>query len=270
MADERFFPYDCDERFRAVLVAGPGCGPTDGGHRERRQLRGHVRSAPPDHFPEPQRWPAPTSRATTGGGRRPACGCRSPMTASRSGPTPRPAVCVHFHDRVRPVIGPRRHSAPTVTVADPTVWSRSSAGSEPARPGLPMLLFADLVATATAVASTSKRHGEGGGARRPAGGASSPLRSRPRSDSSSAGPGRAGWALVGQPSGAAAGVGVRAVAHDRRCRRGDLAHSGDRRSRARWPSARASSGAASRPHRAGGAVPGAVAPGELRQGRSRA
>ena len=27
-------------------------------------------------------------------------------------------VCIHFHERVRPVIGPRRHSALTVTVTD--------------------------------------------------------------------------------------------------------------------------------------------------------
>ena len=116
MTDERFFPYDCDERFQlfwwpaglrpdrdGVTVSDDNFVATYGRFRLTTP-RANVAGA---HITRGYRWWT-------------AVGMRLSLADDgvTFGTNANAGVCVHFHDRVRPVIGPRRHSALTVTVAD--------------------------------------------------------------------------------------------------------------------------------------------------------
>ena len=111
------FPYDFDLRFAPVwapLLLAPGCQGvtlTDDGRFVARY--GPLRVDTPlaniagAHTTGPFRWWT-------------AVGPRLSLRDDglTFGTTNHRGVCVHFREPIRPVIGPRRHSALTVTVAD--------------------------------------------------------------------------------------------------------------------------------------------------------
>lgn len=113
---ERFFPYDCDSRFFPVWGA---VGVRPGKHGVtvddttfratfgRLTLETPIENVAGGHVTEGYRWWT-------------AVGPRLSFVDDglTFGTNTKRGVCVHFHERVRKVIGPRRHSALTVTVAD--------------------------------------------------------------------------------------------------------------------------------------------------------
>lgn len=113
---EQFFPYDCDPRFRAVWgLAGvlPG---EDGVTIDDTTLRATygrfsletpLENVAGGHVGEGYRWWT-------------AIGIRLSFVDDglTFGTNARRSVCIHFHERVRRVIGLRHHSALTVTVED--------------------------------------------------------------------------------------------------------------------------------------------------------
>lgn len=115
MAD-RFFPYDCDLRF-APLWGAAGVRPGKDGvtisDTTFRATYGLLKLETPldnvvgGHLGEDYRWWT-------------AVGPRLSLADDglTFGTNTRRGVCVHFRDRVRKVIGPRDHSALTVTVED--------------------------------------------------------------------------------------------------------------------------------------------------------
>lgn len=113
---ERFFPYDCDPRFRAVWgLAGvrpgeDGVTIDDETFRAtygRFSLETPIENVTGGHVSEGYRWWT-------------AVGIRLSLRDDglTFGTNARRGVCVHFDDKVRRVIGLRHHSALTVTVAD--------------------------------------------------------------------------------------------------------------------------------------------------------
>lgn len=116
MAD-RFFPYELDQRWKPLFVAlrlseSDGVTITDDG--VLRATYGWARVETPlsnvDHtdISGPHRWYT-------------AVGIRLSFADDgvTFGTNHRRGVCIGFVDRIRPVIGPRRHSALWVSVADP-------------------------------------------------------------------------------------------------------------------------------------------------------
>jgi hypothetical protein len=113
---ERYFPYDCDERLK-VFWWPWGLRPDRDGVRvdDDRFLAtyGRVRLETPRanvagaHITRDYRW------WTAAGARLSLADDGLTFGTTASG-----GVCVHFHERVGPVMGPRRHSALTATVED--------------------------------------------------------------------------------------------------------------------------------------------------------
>jgi hypothetical protein len=113
---DRFFPYDCDARF-APVWGTVGVRPRKHGvtvdESAFRATFGLLRLETPidnvagGHITEGYRWWT-------------AVGPRLSFVDDglTFGTNTKRGVCVHFHDPVRTVIGPRPHSALTVTVAD--------------------------------------------------------------------------------------------------------------------------------------------------------
>ena len=113
---ERFFPYRCDPRFAAIWgMAGvrPGTHGVTVDESTLRATYGLLSLQTPignvagGHITEGYRWWT-------------AIGARLSFVDDglTFGTNTRRGVCVHFHDPVRRVIGPRNHSALTVTVDD--------------------------------------------------------------------------------------------------------------------------------------------------------
>lgn len=113
---ERFFPYDCDKRFALVwgaLGVRPGKHGVTVDDTTFRATFGRLKLETPidnvagGHVTAGYRWWT-------------AIGPRLSFVDDglTFGTNTKRGVCVHFHERVGKVIGPRRHSAVTVTVAD--------------------------------------------------------------------------------------------------------------------------------------------------------
>jgi hypothetical protein len=115
---DRFFPYDVDRRFLPVWLA---CGLKEGKDGVTIaddgtflatlgwfRLLTTVDNVDGAHVTRDYRWWT-------------AVGPRLSMADDgiTFGTNARAGVCVHFRERVRRVVGPRAHSALTVTVADP-------------------------------------------------------------------------------------------------------------------------------------------------------
>lgn len=113
---ERFFPYACDDRFKMIwwpLGVRPGEHGVRVGDEEFvatygrftvRTPRSNVSGA---HITRDYRWWT-------------AVGIRMSFVDDglTFGTNPSAGVCVHFDERIGPVLGHRRHSALTVTVED--------------------------------------------------------------------------------------------------------------------------------------------------------
>lgn len=113
---ERFFAFECDPRFAPIWgLAGvrPGKHGVTVDESTFRASYGWLRLETPignvagGHVTEGYRWWT-------------AVGPRLSFVDDglTFGTNTERGVCVHFHERVRPVIGRRKHSALTVTVAD--------------------------------------------------------------------------------------------------------------------------------------------------------
>ena len=117
------FPYDLDPRFAAVwaplllVPGGQGVTLTDDGRFVVRygllRIDTPLTNVAGAHVIGPYRW------WTSVGVRLSARD-----DGLTFGTTNHAGACVHFREPIRPVIGPRRHSAVTVTVADPEALVR--------------------------------------------------------------------------------------------------------------------------------------------------
>lgn len=113
---ERFFPFDCDKRFAplwGLVGVRPGKHGVTVDDDTLRATFGLLKLETPlanvagGHVTEGYRWWT-------------AVGPRLSFVDDglTFGTNTKRGVCIHFHERVPKVIGPRRHSALTVTVAD--------------------------------------------------------------------------------------------------------------------------------------------------------